>query len=68
VADLSPEAVTARLRRVSELSSLEMPQPSRVDMSPAAVTRRLREMSELLALQLKLGRVSLPEAPPVGDG
>lgn len=53
--DMSPAAVTRRLRRMSELSSLEMPLPSRVDMSPAAVTRRLKEMSELLKAQLRLG-------------
>lgn len=66
--DMSPAAVTARLRRVSELSSLKMPLPSRVDMSPQAVTRRLQEVSQLLRLQLALGRLTLPQAPEETKG
>lgn len=54
MADMSAAAVTRRLKRIGELSSLRMPLPSRTDMSPQAVTRRLREMSQLLRLQLRL--------------
>jgi hypothetical protein len=50
--DLSPEGVTARLRRVAELSDLAPEQrlAAKVPMTPEAVTARLREASDLLAL------------------
>ena len=49
---MSPVAITARLRRASDLADLA---PSRrldakLDMSPSGITRRLREASELLDL------------------
>lgn len=59
--DMSPEAVTERLREVSRLSDLRTSHrlAAKIDMSPAAVTRRLRRQSELRRTCLtwmKLGR------------
>jgi hypothetical protein len=47
--DMSPEAVTERLREMSRLSDLRTVNrlATKVDMSPEAVTRRLRRQSEL---------------------
>ena len=50
--DMSPEAITRRLRQVAELS--KHPQ---IDMSAEAVTHRLREVSQLRALCLKLEQI-----------
>jgi hypothetical protein len=49
---MSPEAITARLRRASELADLAPARrlDAKLDMSPAGITRRLREASELLDL------------------
>jgi hypothetical protein len=54
---MSPPAVTARLRRASELSDLHPDRrlDGKLDMTPAAVTTRLKEVAALLRLTLKLG-------------
>lgn len=56
--DMSPEAVTRRLREVGRLSDLGPAARAfaKVDMSPASVTRRLRRVSQLRRLCLDLGR------------
>jgi hypothetical protein len=53
--DMSPAAVTERLREMSRLSDLRTAHrlAAKVDMSPAAVTRRLRRQSELRRTCLK---------------
>ncbi len=54
---MTPEAVYARLRAMSELSANEAsPMPRGVDMSPRAVAARLRELAEVSELCRKLGR------------
>lgn len=47
--DMSPEAVSERLREMSRLSDLTATErlAAKVDVSPAAVTRRLRRQSAL---------------------
>jgi len=57
--DMSPAAITARLKEVSRLADLrpEMRLHCKVDMSPAGVTRRLRQVSQLRDLCLELGRL-----------
>ena len=62
--DMSPEAVTERLREMSRLSDLrtENRLATKVDMSPAAVARRLRRQSELRRACLtwmKLGKAGI---------
>jgi hypothetical protein len=60
---MSPEAVYARLREMSDLSAKEeSPMPRGVDMSPRAVGERLREMSDLseLCWKLSTGRFEDP--------
>ena len=55
--DMSPEAVSARLRAACR------PVPrtgTRVPMDPASVTARLKSVSELLALCLRLGQGRFP--------
>ena len=57
--DMSPKAVSARLR-----AACRAPRPStRVPMDPASVSARLRTVSELRALCLKLGR-PVPDPKP----
>lgn len=51
--DMSPEAVSERLRAACRPST--QPRP-RVPMDAASVTARLRSVSELRELCLKLGR------------
>jgi hypothetical protein len=55
--DMSPAAISARLRRSSELADLHPARrlEAKLDMSPAGITRRLREASELLDLCRTLG-------------
>ena len=59
---MSPEAITARLRRASELADLTPARrlDAKLDMSPAGITRRLREASDLLDLCRSLA-ASRPE-------
>lgn len=60
VVDMSPEAITQRLREASLLSDLNPPFPPQIDMSAQGVERRLREVAELFALARRLrGRVVL---------
>lgn len=56
--EMSPAAVSARLRAVARLSDLraERRLDTKLDMRPAAITRRLRTVGSLTALCLKLGR------------
>jgi len=55
--DMSPEAITARIREVGRLSdfSPEERLSSKLDMSPHGVTSRLREAAQLLVLCERLG-------------
>lgn len=61
---MSPEAITERLQRASELADLAPARrlDAKLDMSPAGITRRLREASELLDLCQALG-ASRPDPP-----
>ena len=53
---MTPEAVFARLREMSDLSAREESlMPRGVDMSPRAVGARLQDMSDLSELCWKLG-------------
>ena len=54
--DMSPAAVSARLREVGRLSDLSPATrlDAKLDMSPRGVSSRLREVSELLALCARL--------------
>ena len=56
--DMSPEAISARIRRVSELSDLREDRrlDGKIDYSPEGISRRIREVSQLRALCLSLGR------------
>ena len=64
---MSPDAVTRRLREMSDRSDLAAAHrmATKVDMSPAAVTRRLRVQAALRASCLSWGRARLagPRAP-----
>jgi hypothetical protein len=62
---MSPEAVTRRLREMSERSDLVGAHrlDTKVDMSPAAVTRRLRVQAALRAACLAWGRARLAGPP-----
>jgi len=55
---MSPSAVTARLRRASELSDLDPDRrlDAKINYSPEAVTARIREALELGRLCAALGR------------
>lgn len=57
--DMSPEAVSERLRAMSRLSDLrpENRLAAKVDMSSAAVSRRLRLQSRLRETGLKWQRI-----------
>lgn len=63
--DMSPEAITARLRRASELADLrpEHRLDAKLDMSPAGITRRLRQASELRDACLKLAKATKAQDP-----
>ena len=57
--DMSPEAISARLREVSRISDLrpERRLDGKIDMSPEGVASRLREASDLFALCLQLAEL-----------
>jgi hypothetical protein len=57
--DMSAAAVTARLRRSSDLADLRADARllAKVDMSPAAITRRLRQVERMRRTCLALGRL-----------
>jgi hypothetical protein len=59
VVDMSPGAVSARLRTVAELLSARGFVQKGVDMSTAAVTLRLRTLATLSDMCARLGRASL---------
>lgn len=58
-ADMTPFAITERLRRASALSDLttERRLHGKIDMSPTGVTARLREVEMLRRTCTKLGRL-----------
>lgn len=62
--DMSPAAVSARLRRASELSDLSIARAGegKVSMEPAAVSARLRMVSQLRELGLRLRRAGAAAA------
>lgn len=64
--DMSPAAVSARLRRVAELSDLRSDRRLRekIDYSPEAIDRRLRKVSALRRLCLTLASPPAAPAPP----
>lgn len=55
--DMSPEAVSARLRKAAELTDLTLGKRlhAKVDYSPEAISARLRQVEELRRLCLALG-------------
>jgi hypothetical protein len=57
--DMSPAAISARLRHAAELSDLrtEMRLAFKVDMSPAGISARLREVERLRRLCLELAKL-----------
>lgn len=59
--DMSAEAISARLRRVGELSDLRVERmgKGKVDYSPEAISARIREVEQLRRLCLTLGRSKL---------
>jgi hypothetical protein len=61
--DMSPEAITRRLREASRLGDLRPPFPPRVDMSAAGIERRLREVAALHALAHQLRGPGVPSPP-----
>lgn len=60
IPDMSPEAIEARLRRLSAQSDLRAGRrlATKVDMSAEAITGRLRQQSRLRDLCLDLGRAA----------
>jgi len=63
--DMSPFAITQRLRYASDLSRDLAPErrlDTKVDMRPAAITARLREAAALLELCRKLERAAESKA------
>jgi hypothetical protein len=63
--DLSPAAITARLREASALADLRTGYRlhAKVDMSPRGITERLREVERLRRVCVALGRLR-PVDPP----
>lgn len=61
--DMSPSAITARLRQASDLTDLRTAARlhGKVDMSPAGITRRIREVERLRKLCAQLGRLRAVE-------
>lgn len=64
--DLSPHAVSARLRAVARRADLRAIHrlDAKIDMGPAAVSRRLRTVGRVTSLCLRLGR-RVPPGPSV---
>jgi hypothetical protein len=62
--DLSPGAITARLREASQKSDLspERRLDAKIDLSPAAITARLKEASDLRETCLKLAAIGAAAA------
>ena len=63
--EMSPEAITARLREMSRLSA--GPARQGLDMSAEAVTARLREMAEMSDLCWQLQSLVRAEDGPRSD-
>ncbi len=57
--DMSPTAVTARLREVARLLAERGQVQKGVDMSPAAITGRLKVMGALSSMCLRLGKACI---------
>jgi len=57
--DMSPRAITQRLRSASQSTDLrsELRLTGKIDMSPSGVARRLREVEQLRRTCLALGRL-----------
>ena len=55
--DMTPEAITDRLKVMSQMQEREKVIAKGVDMSPAAITGRLKMQSALTDLCLKLGQL-----------
>lgn len=66
--DMSPAAISARLRRCSDLADLraEARLSAKIDMSPLGISRRLRQVENLRRACLALGRLRL--VAESGDG
>ncbi len=63
--DLSPRAVSARLRQASDVDLRpERRLDSKIDMSPEAVSRRLRDVAELNQLCATLRLKRTPSRDP----
>ncbi len=58
--DMSPEAVSVRLRAAADLADLRADRRlfAKLDMRPSAISQRLRQVAQLRSLCLRLGRVS----------
>lgn len=61
---MSPAAITARLRKASELADLrtERRLHAKIDMSPKGITARLRKVEPLRRACIKLGRLRRVES------
>jgi len=64
-ADMSPRAVSLRLRELGDMSDLspERRLRTKVDMSSSAVSRRLRSVGEALELCRRLAARPAPSRP-----
>lgn len=56
---LTAEVVTARLRKLAQLSASATSTPARIDMSASAVTMRLLECAEISALASELAKAGM---------
>jgi hypothetical protein len=63
--DMTPQAVSERLRRASALSDLSIARAGegKVSMEPSAVSARLRTVSQLRTLGLRLRRAGAAAEP-----
>jgi hypothetical protein len=60
--DMSPAAITDRLRQVGRLLSQQGRRPKGLDMSAAAITGRLRVLGALCDMCSRLARLAPPTA------
>jgi len=61
VVEMTPEAVSARLRAVARMLDERGFADKGIDMSPTAITGRLRSMAALSDMCRRLGRSTLAE-------
>ncbi len=63
---MTPSSISARLRRVSEMSELlpERRLDAKIDLSPHGVSSRLREVADLLSACLSLAKVGRSSPRP----